>query len=40
MTQIEGERNFMAPQLKSAPQFVGIAGIVNDAQIETDDSRM
>lgn len=29
MTQIDGDRNFIAPTLKTAPTFGGIAGIVS-----------
>ncbi|KAI9702220.1 MAG: hypothetical protein M1820_006302 [Bogoriella megaspora] len=37
--QLEGDRNFTTPQLKSAPVFGGIAGIMaGEQQGETDDS--
>ncbi|KAI9794528.1 MAG: hypothetical protein M1816_004415 [Peltula sp. TS41687] len=37
MKQIEGDRNFFAPPLKSAPVFGGIAGIMSNEQTEQDD---
>ena len=37
MKQIEGERNFAAPPLKTAPVFGGIAGIMAGEQVEQDD---
>ncbi|CAL8576346.1 hypothetical protein XPA_002233 [Xanthoria parietina] len=37
MKQTEGERNFMAPPLKSAPVFGGIAGIMTAEQGQGDD---
>ena len=38
MKQLEGDRNFSAPQLKSAPVFGGIAGIMaGEQQGESDD---
>jgi hypothetical protein len=37
MKQIDGERNFVAPPLKSAPVFGGIAGIMVGEQVEQDD---
>ncbi|KYK59887.1 respiratory complex assembly protein Rmp1 [Drechmeria coniospora] len=36
MVQIDGERNFVAPTLKSAPVFGGIAGLVAPEQVEAD----
>ncbi|KAF2668400.1 hypothetical protein BT63DRAFT_456039 [Microthyrium microscopicum] len=38
MSQIDGDRNYMAPQLKSAPQFVGIAGIIIGEQMDADET--
>ncbi|QSZ34633.1 hypothetical protein DSL72_007487 [Monilinia vaccinii-corymbosi] len=37
MRQVEGERNFVAPVLKSAPVFGGIAGIMKGENGEGDD---
>jgi len=37
MKQTEGDRNFMAPQLRTAPVFGGIAGIMTAEQGDTDD---
>ncbi|KAF2834518.1 hypothetical protein M501DRAFT_1001154 [Patellaria atrata CBS 101060] len=37
MKQIEGDRNFVAPPLKTAPVFGGIAGIMTGDQAESDD---
>lgn len=37
MKQIEGERNFVAPPLKTAAVFGGIAGIMAGEQVEPDD---
>lgn len=37
MKQIDGERNFTAPPLKTAPVFGGIAGIMAGEQAEQDD---
>ncbi len=37
MIQVDGERNFVAPPLKSAAVFGGIAGIMAGEQAETDD---
>lgn len=37
MKQVDGERTFMAPPLKSAPVFGGIAGIMAGEQGEPDD---
>ncbi|ESZ91704.1 hypothetical protein SBOR_7911 [Sclerotinia borealis F-4128] len=37
MRQVEGERNFVAPPLKSAPVFGGIAGIMKGENGEGDD---
>jgi hypothetical protein len=37
MRQIDGERNFVAPPLKTAPVFGGIAGIMDFEQAEQDD---
>ena len=37
MKQTEGERNFIAPPLKTAPVFGGIAGIMTAEQGEGDD---
>lgn len=37
MKQIEGERNYSAPPLKSAAVFGGIAGIMAGEQVEPDD---
>ncbi|KAL3426576.1 hypothetical protein PVAG01_00085 [Phlyctema vagabunda] len=37
MRQIDGERNFVAPPLKTAPVFGGIAGIMAGEQGEQDD---
>lgn len=36
MKQIDGERNFVAPPLKTAPVFGGIAGIMAGEQVERD----
>ncbi|PMD60841.1 uncharacterized protein K444DRAFT_381532 [Hyaloscypha bicolor E] len=40
MKQIDGERNFTAPPLKTAPVFGGIAGIMAGEQAEQDDVDM
>ncbi|KAI9852380.1 MAG: hypothetical protein M1838_000902 [Thelocarpon superellum] len=37
MKQTEGDRNFVAPPLRSAPVFGGIAGIMSSEQTEPDD---
>ena len=37
MNQVDGERNFVAPPLKTAPVFGGIAGIMAGEQVEQDD---
>lgn len=37
MKQTEGERNFVAPPLKSAPVFGGIAGIMRAESTDADD---
>ncbi|KAI9054487.1 hypothetical protein LZ554_001645 [Drepanopeziza brunnea f. sp. 'monogermtubi'] len=37
MKQVDGERNFVAPPLKTAPVFGGIAGIMAGEQAEQDD---
>ena len=37
MRQIEGDRNFVAPALKTAQVFSGIAGIVSGEQRDTED---
>lgn len=37
MKQIDGDRNFVAPPLKTAPVFGGIAGIMVGDQVEQDD---
>ena len=37
MKQIEGDRNFTAPPLKTAPVFGGIAGIMTAESTEADD---
>lgn len=37
MKQVDGERNFTAPPLKTAPVFGGIAGIMAGDQAEQDD---
>ena len=37
MKQTEGDRNFTAPQLRTAPVFGGIAGIMTAEQGDTDD---
>jgi hypothetical protein len=39
MKQLDGERNFIAPPLKTAPVFGGIAGIVDFEQTEDDLGR-
>lgn len=38
MKQLEGERNFVAPPLKSAPVFGGIAGIMAGDQGDLEDT--
>lgn len=38
MVQIDGERNYAAPPLKSAPVFGGIAGFMAGEQVEQDDT--
>ncbi len=37
MRQLDGERNFIAPPLKTAPVFGGIAGIMAGEQAEQDE---
>lgn len=37
MKQLDGERNYIAPPLKTAPVFGGIAGIMAGEQAEQDD---
>jgi hypothetical protein len=37
MVQIDGERNYVAPPLKTAPVFGGIAGIMSGERAEQDD---
>ena len=37
MKQVDGERNFVAPPLKTAPVFGGIAGIMTGEQGDQDD---
>ncbi|KAH9889187.1 N-terminal C2 in EEIG1 and EHBP1 proteins-domain-containing protein [Xylariomycetidae sp. FL2044] len=37
MVQIDGERNYVAPPLKTAPMFGGIAGIMTGEQVEPED---
>lgn len=37
MKQVDGERNFVAPPLKTAAVFGGIAGIMGGDQAEQDD---
>ena len=37
MRQVEGDRNFVAPPLKSAPVFGGIAGIMTSEQGDGED---
>lgn len=37
MKQTEGDRNFQAPTLRTAPVFGGIAGIITAEQGDTDD---
>lgn len=37
MKQTEGDRNFAAPPLRTAPVFGGIAGIMTSEQVDTDD---
>lgn len=39
MIQIDGERNFAAPSLKTAPVFGGIAGFMDPNQIEDETGR-
>jgi hypothetical protein len=38
LIQIDGDRNFVAPPLKTAPVFGGIAGIMAGEQVEQDDA--
>jgi hypothetical protein len=38
MVQVDGERNFVAPPLKTAPVFGGIAGIMPGEPVEADDA--
>jgi hypothetical protein len=38
--QLDGERNFIAPALKTAPVFGGITGIMDFEQTEDDMGRM
>ncbi|KAL2757833.1 hypothetical protein ACRALDRAFT_1068327, partial [Sodiomyces alcalophilus JCM 7366] len=38
MVQVDGDRNFAAPPLKTAPVFGGIAGIMAGEQVEQDDA--
>jgi hypothetical protein len=40
MKQVDGERNFVAPPLKTAPVFGGIAGIMSGEQNDQDDIGM
>lgn len=40
MKQVDGERNFVAPPLKTAPVFGGIAGIMAGEQNEQDEIGM
>ena len=37
MSLLEGDRNFIAPTLKTAPVFGGIAGIMAGEQADPDD---
>ncbi|SPO00171.1 uncharacterized protein DNG_03021 [Cephalotrichum gorgonifer] len=37
MVQVDGERNYVAPPLKTAPVFGGIAGFTTGEQVEQDD---
>lgn len=37
MKQVDGERNFVAPPLKTVPVFGGIAGIMAGEQVKPDD---
>lgn len=37
MKQVDGERNYIAPPLKTAPVFGGIAGIIDFEQADHDD---
>jgi hypothetical protein len=39
MKQLDGERNFIAPPLKTAPMFGGIAGVLDFEQAEDDLGR-
>lgn len=38
MVQVDGDRNFVAPPLKTAPVFGGIAGLMAGEQVERDDA--
>ncbi|KAF2139525.1 uncharacterized protein K452DRAFT_61808 [Aplosporella prunicola CBS 121167] len=38
MKQVDGDRDFIAPSLRTAQVFGGIAGIIAGEQVETDDS--
>lgn len=38
MVQVEGEKNFVAPALKTAPVFGGIAGIMAGEQVDQDEA--
>ncbi|CRK17323.1 hypothetical protein BN1723_011259 [Verticillium longisporum] len=38
MVQVDGDRNYVAPPLKTAPVFGGIAGIMSGDQVEQDDA--
>jgi hypothetical protein len=38
MVQIDGDRNYIAPALKTAPVFGGIAGIMAGEPVESDDA--
>jgi hypothetical protein len=37
MVQVDGDRNYVAPPLKTAPVFGGIAGIMTGEPVEPDD---
>lgn len=38
MVQVDGDKNYVAPALKTAPVFGGIAGIMAGEQVEQDDA--
>ncbi|KAM0271669.1 hypothetical protein ACHAQH_008979 [Verticillium albo-atrum] len=38
LVQIDGDKNYVAPALKTAPVFGGIAGIMSGDQVEQDDA--